>query len=84
MDDPVKAELELVAALKLTAAPPEAWVEAAALIPTMVGELATIEALIARPEFRERFALQPQDALTAEGLPATPTMVAAIRDRLAE
>jgi len=45
MDDPVLPEAALADALKLTADAPAAWIEAAVLIPSTLGDLSAIERL---------------------------------------
>ncbi len=82
MQDPLSTEAELVAALKLTSGPPPAWIEAAALIPSTLGDLDEIERAVASSEFRARFAHDPQGAVTHAGLSPSPELVAALRDRL--
>jgi hypothetical protein len=82
MQDPLDPETEIVAALRLTAAPPQAWIEAAALIPDTLGELEELEQVLDNPLFRERFAADPARALEQAGLPPTESVVAAVRDRL--
>jgi hypothetical protein len=83
MSDPLRTEAELVAALKLTARPPRAWIDAASLIPSTLGDLADIERLVASAEFRERFASDPHGAVHGAGLTASGPLVAALRARLA-
>ncbi|HWC86402.1 MAG TPA: hypothetical protein VG388_07680 [Solirubrobacteraceae bacterium] len=83
MNDPLTPELEIIAALRMTAAPPQAWIDAAAMLPSTLGELAAIERVIARPEFRHAFALDPERTLADFGLPASPPLVTAVRERLA-
>jgi hypothetical protein len=82
MDDPLTAEAELVAALRLTAAPPAAWVEAAALIPETLGDLDALERLVDTPEFRERFAAAPEHALQQAGLDPSGPLLDALHERL--
>lgn len=84
MDDPIAPEAALVAALKLTAPPPEAWVEAATLLPSTLGELDRIQDVTSSPAFRERFATDPATALAEAGLPTSPALMAAMRFRLAD
>lgn len=84
MEDPLATERAIVKALKLTAPPPQAWVDAAALLPTTLGDLARLESAVNSPEFRRQFAEDPHAALTAAGLPASTELVAAMRDRLSE
>ena len=55
MDDPVLPEAALADALKLTADAPAAWIEAAVLIPSTLGDLSAIERLASDAEFRARF-----------------------------
>jgi hypothetical protein len=83
MDDALTPELKLVAALRMTAAPPQAWIDAAAMLPTTLGELAEIERLVTAPEFRDAFVLDPEGALADFGLPASRPVVTAVRERLA-
>ena len=80
MSDPLRIEAELVAALKLTAAPPQAWIDAAALLPSTLGE---IEQLVASPEFRRRFAADPHAAVAGVGLSPSEPLVRALQARLA-
>lgn len=82
MDDPLNPELELVAALRLTASPPAAWIEAAAMLPSTLGDLGTIERTIDTHEFRDQFARDPERALIQAGLESTPAVLAAVRERL--
>lgn len=84
MGDPLATERAIVKALKLTAPPPRAWVDAAAMLPTTLGDLGRLESAVASPEFRQRFAQDPDGALAAAGLPASPELVSAMRERLAE
>jgi hypothetical protein len=79
---PLTPETELVAALRLTADPPLAWTEAAAMIPATLGDLAELEPLLASDEFRSRFDADAAAALSAAGLPATTPVVAAMRELL--
>ena len=83
MEDPLAPETELVAALKLTAGPPQAWIEAAAMIPSTLGDLDAIERVLDNPEFREQFEIDPHRAIQETGLTPTEPLVAAVRDRLA-
>jgi hypothetical protein len=83
MNDPLHTEAEIVAALKLTAGPPRAWIEAAAMIPSTLGDLSAIERAVASPEFRESFALDPSRAVEQAGLTSSERVVDALRDRLA-
>lgn len=82
MSDWLQPELRIVAALRLASPPPEAWIEAAAQIPDILGELDRLEGVVNAPEFRRRFASDPAQALDVAGLPAAPRLVAAIRERL--
>ncbi len=82
MPDTIDTEMRLAAALKLTAAPPAAWIEAAAMIPSTIGDLDQIEQAVASAEFRERFALDPVDAVSQAGLEPSDRFVAALRERL--
>ena len=83
MSDPLRTEAELVAALKLTAAPPQAWIDAAALLPSTLGDLEEIEQLAASPEFRRRFAADPHAAVAGVGLSPSEPLVRALQARLA-
>lgn len=83
MQDPLHTEAELVAALKLTAGPPRAWIEAAAVIPSTLGDLADIEQAVASAEFRERFVQDPRTAVTQAGLTPSRPLIDALRARLA-
>jgi hypothetical protein len=82
MADPLQDELAIIAALRLAAPPPDVWIDAAAQIPTTLGDLAGIEGLVDSPEFRARFADDPAQALDTAGLPVAPRLIAAVRDRL--
>jgi hypothetical protein len=84
MQDPLAPETELVAALKLTAGPPQAWIEAAAMIPSTLGDLDAIERILDDPAFRETFAHDPHRAVEEAGLTPTGPLLAAVRDRLAD
>jgi len=83
MNDPLTPELELVEALRLTAAPPQAWIDAAAMLPATLGELDEIERILASPDFQTAFARDPERALADFGLPASSPLVSALRERLA-
>jgi hypothetical protein len=83
MPDALHTEVELVAALKLTAGPPPAWIEAAALLPSTLGDLDRIERAVASAEFRERFARDPRDAIAEAGLEPSAQLVQALRARFA-
>lgn len=82
MQDPLKTEQDLVDALRLTAAPPPAWTEAAALIPEILGDLGGLERLTQSEEFRRRFETDPGQALAEAGLRPNPVLVSALRERL--
>ena len=83
MSDPLRIEAELVAALKLTAPPPEAWIDAAALLPSTLGDLDAIEQVVASDEFRRHFAVDPEAAVQDAGLTASEPLVRALQARLA-
>ncbi len=77
-------DIERIAALlRLLPAPPEAWVRAAQELPQARVEIA---ALVARAEedaaFRAEVVADLEAALEAEGIEATPSVVAALRTRL--
>jgi hypothetical protein len=82
MDDPLQIEADLVAALKLTAAPPPAWIRAAELIPSTLGDLETIERAVETDEFRHRFASDPYRAVQQAGLDPSEQLVHALQDWL--
>jgi hypothetical protein len=82
MDDPLRPELELVEALRMTAAPPRAWIDAAAMLPSTLGDLDEIERLVALPDFREAFRVDPDRALADFGLSASMPVLTALRERL--
>lgn len=82
MDRLVDEQLALVRALRLTADPPRPWIDAAALIPSTLGDLDTLERMIDSPAFRERFDRDPSGALREAGLPVSEPVLAALRDRL--
>jgi hypothetical protein len=84
MQDPLATEAELVAALKLTVGPPQAWVEAAVLLPSTLGDLQQIERAVASPAFRERFERDPLSAVADAGLNPSDGLVSALRDRLSD
>jgi len=84
MADELHHEIELAAALRTTAAPPQAWIDAAVAIPAMLADLEAIDRLIASGEFRDAFAADPQRALQDAGLTPTVPLVAAVRERLAD
>lgn len=83
MADELNLEIELAAALRTTAAPPQAWVEAAAAIPAMLADLEAIDRLVAQGDFRAAFARDPDQALTDAGLTPSVPLVSAVRERLA-
>ena len=83
MPDALHTEAELVAALKLTAEPPQAWIEAAALLPSTLGDLDRIERAVASSEFLLQFERDPHDAISEAGLVPSEQLVDALRDRLA-
>ncbi|HEX3832379.1 MAG TPA: hypothetical protein VHW04_10455 [Solirubrobacteraceae bacterium] len=82
MDDPVLPEAALADALKLTANAPAAWIEAAVLIPSMLGDLSAIERLASDAQFRARFHEDPNDAVAAAGLIPSAPLLVALRERL--
>jgi hypothetical protein len=82
MEDPILIEAALANALKLTADAPPAWIDAATLIPSMLGELSEIDRLTSDPGFRARFRDDPPAALATAGLTASTPLLAALRDRL--
>jgi hypothetical protein len=79
----LQADERMVDALRLTGNPPQAWIDAAALIPDTLGDLASLERTIASQGFRARFVESPEAAVTEAGLPASTTLVAALRAQLA-
>ena len=83
MSDPLRIEAELVAALKLTAPPPQAWIDAAALLPTTLGDLDAIDQVVASDDFRRRFAIDPEAAVENAGLTPSEPLVRALQARLA-
>jgi hypothetical protein len=83
MSERLEDDERLIEALRLTGDPPQAWIEAAALIPETLGDLTSIERVIASQEFRSRFLESPESAVADAGLPATPVLVAALRAELA-
>jgi hypothetical protein len=83
MNDPVDTEAMLADALKLTADAPEAWIAAAALIPSTLGDLAAIERLASDAAFRARFEQDAPGAVADVGLEPTATVIAALREQLA-
>jgi hypothetical protein len=82
MDDPIPIQAALADALKLTADAPAAWIEAAVLIPSTLGDLAELERLASDPEFRVRFQDDPTGAVTAAGLTPTAPLLTALREHL--
>jgi hypothetical protein len=83
MADDLNREIELAAALRETAAPPQAWIDAAVAIPAMLADLDAVDGLVASGEFRDAFARDPQAALTDAGLVPSVPLVVAVRERLA-
>jgi hypothetical protein len=83
MHDPLTPEFELVEALRLTAGPPRAWIESAALVPDTLRELDDLDRLVSSPEFQTRFRQDPGAAVAAAGLEATPVILAALDERVA-
>lgn len=79
MSERLESDARLLDALRLTGNPPQAWIEAATLIPATVGDLDSIERVVASPEFRSRFLESPLEAVEDAGLPATPALVSALR-----
>ncbi len=75
-------ELELAAALRTTAAPPQAWIDAAVAIPAMLADLDAIDRLVASGEFRAAFAADPEYALRGAGLEPSVPLATAVRERL--
>jgi hypothetical protein len=82
MDDPILIQAALAEALELTADAPAAWIEAAVLIPSTLGDLAELERLASDPEFRARFQDDPMGAVTAAGLTPTAPVLSALREHL--
>lgn len=76
-------EQRIAALLRLLPPAPEGWVEAAQELPRARAEVA---ALVTRAEedaaFRARVVADLEAALEAEGIEATPSVVAALRTRL--
>lgn len=83
MRDPLATETKLITALRLTARPPQDWIDGAAMIPGTLGDLDAIERTIAAPGFRERFKRDPRKAVIEAGLPPSAAMTAAVSERLA-
>jgi hypothetical protein len=82
MDDPIRTAAALADSLKQTADAPAAWIEAAVLIPSTLGDLAAIERLASDAAFRARFQDDPSSAVTAAGLTPSVPLLAALRERL--
>jgi hypothetical protein len=82
MDDPVISEAALAEALKLTADAPTAWIEAAVLIPSTLGDLSALERLASDAEFRARFREDPGGAVAAAGLTPSGPLLVALHERL--
>jgi len=76
-------EEKIAELLRLLPPAPVGWVQAAQELPAARAELA---ALVARAEadaaFRARVVADLEAALEAEGIPATPSVVAALKSRL--
>jgi hypothetical protein len=76
-------EQRIAELLRLLPPAPVGWVQAAQELPAARDEVA---ALVARAEadaaFRGRVVADLEAALEAEGIPATPSVVAALRSRL--
>jgi len=83
MADDLNHEIELAAALRTTAGPPQAWIDAAVAIPATLADLASIDRLVASGAFRDAFARDPQRALTDAGLEPSVPLLCAVRERLA-
>jgi hypothetical protein len=83
MEDPLAPELQVAAALRLTAPAPAAWVQAAAAIPALLADLDRIEQLAASESwFRPAFAADPEAALARAGFDASLRLRDAARERL--
>ena len=82
MDDPVLPEAALADALKLTADAPAAWIEAAVLIPSTLGDLPAIERLASDAAFRALFHEDPSGAVAAAGLTPSAPLLVALHERL--
>jgi hypothetical protein len=78
----VEREVQLTEALRLTAAPSRAWIDAAALIPSTLGDLDALERLLEDPGFRDRFQRDPLAAVRDAGLPESEPVLSALRARL--
>jgi hypothetical protein len=83
MADDLNREIALAAALRTTAAPPQAWIDAAVAIPATLADLDAIDRLVAEGAFRDAFAADPARALSEAGLTPSVPLVAAVRERLA-
>jgi hypothetical protein len=83
MSERLDHDERLIEALRLSGDPPRAWMEAAALIPLTLGDLASIERVVASEEFRSHFRESPESAMADAGLPATPALIAALRAQFA-
>lgn len=83
MSDRLESDERLVEALRMTGEPPQAWIDAAALIPVTLGALESIEKLIASAAFRSRFGESPESAVAQAGLPPSRALLAALRTELA-
>ena len=82
MDDPVLRQAALADALKFTADAPAAWIEAAVLIPSTLGDLTAIERLVSDAGFRARFGEDPRAAVAAVGLTPNASLLIALHERL--
>jgi hypothetical protein len=83
MSDRLEEDARLVEALRVTGSPPKSWLDAAVEIPVTLGDLTSIEQLVASDAFRARFTESPESAVAEAGLPATAALVAALRAELA-
>ncbi len=81
-EDPLQPELDIAAALRLTASPPAAWIEAAIAIPATLADLDAIDRLVEDAAFRAAFAADARRALADAGLEPSPPLVHAVRERL--
>jgi hypothetical protein len=84
MDDVRELSEERLAELLALLRPaPLGWVEAAEALPATLADLDDVLGRLHRDEdFRSRFEENPAEALGAAGLPATATVVAAVRTQL--
>jgi hypothetical protein len=82
MDDAVLPQAALAEALKLTADAPAAWIEAAVLIPSTLGDLSAIGRLASDAAFRARFRDDPSGAVTAAGLTPSAPLLVVLRERI--